>query len=158
MSEYGPARELAAFMIDVLRRDGGLNSYLFAGEAAINPNDYRIWSSDVELPEELRPILPRILLEIITDSANWEQETGIDDGPAEAWTHVFVPRDQGDLAEHIDARLRMIIGSTTFSNDRILGGQLIQTGRRIKGREAQFNDARRLSTPYAIRNIGVIAS
>lgn len=158
MPQFGPARELGAFLIEKLREDEALNSYLFAGEAAVDANDHRIWLSDVELPENLRPILPRVLIEIITDSSNWEQETGTDDGPAEVWTHTFTPRDQADLGEYIDARIRTVIGSTWVSTARILGGELIQTGRRVKAREPLFNDARRLSTPYAIRNIGVIAS
>lgn len=158
MPAFGPGRELAAVLVERLRDDEALNSYLFAGTAAVDPNDHRIWVSDVELPENLRSILPRILIEIITDSSNWEQETGTDDGPAEVWTHTFTPRDQGDLGEYIDARIRTVIGSTWFSTARILGGELIQTGRRVKARESQFNDARRLSSPYAIRNIGVIAS
>lgn len=162
-ARWGPEYELKAVVVAALRNDDVLTALLFPPDApASEPTDRRIYESDVYLPPELRYSLPRILVEVDGDSANWEQDDPAGDlGPATVRLHHFVPEDDRERIEDLAKRTTQVMatlrGSTPFEGDRIIAAELVKSGPRIKGREPAFNDAYRLTETYISRMVGVIA-
>lgn len=168
-STYTPAREVAKALVDAFRADtvwsnpGGLLFPAWANR--INSDDDRVYSNQVELPEDagVREQLPRILFEVLWQSALFEQEqSGILHGPVNVYVHVVVPRDQEEYGEQLVAqaflKIRSVLGplSTGALSARIIAAELVPTTGVLKDRIPAFNGAWEWIAGFRSQNVEVL--
>lgn len=160
-ARWGPEYELKIIIVAALRESTNLHALLFPSDVPqVNPLDTRVYESDAYLPAELRGVLPRLLVEVDSDTTNWEQEDPAGDlGPITVRLHHFVAQDDRERLEDMALQTSLImdlIGETPPAPDRIIASELVKTGVRVKNREPAFNDAYRLTETYLSRLVGVI--
>jgi hypothetical protein len=162
-ARWGPEYEMKRVIVAEMRGDSDLNALLFPADVpAVSPYDHRVFDSAADLPSNLRGILPRILVEVDSESIGYEQEDPAGDmGPITVRLHHFVEADDQERIEDLSKRTTEIIKRMHFETppapDRIIAAELVKAGIRIKNREPAFNDAYRLTETYLSRLVGVIA-
>lgn len=157
---YGPAHEVNRFLITTLRNDAPLQVLLFPtwSPTAVSANDIRIYNAHVAITDpNLLQVLPRIIVECQSDPLAVEQEDVARLADVKVWFHSVVPKDQYDLAEAIDVRIRTIISSTYLTSSRIIGSQLYEVDTRKRIVETAFYDAWRITSAFQTDNVGVLA-
>lgn len=157
---YGPAHELNRFLIGVLRNDGPLNTLLFPVWSPVIAGvpDTRIYNAHVAITDpKLLQILPRVIVECQQDVQNVEQPEPHKIATVNVWFHSIVPKDQYDLAEAIDVRIRTIMSSTYLTSARIIGSQLYEVDVRKRITETAFYDAWRITSAFQTEHVGVLA-
>lgn len=157
---YGPSHELNRFLIATLHNDAPLQVLLFPtwSPTAVSANDTRIYNAHVGITDpNLLQVLPRIIVECQSDPQYVEQPEPHKIANVSVWFHTVVPKDQYDLAEAIDVRIRTIMSSTYLTSSRIIGSQLYEVDTRKRIVETAFYDAWRLTSAFYAEHVGVLA-
>lgn len=157
---YDVGYELTGRIVAMLRGDTELHGLLFSTRPSVDPQDARIYQANVELPEgAVREVLPRILVDATENPLATEQRDADLVSPqagVSVFVHSFVEADQRQLGEQINARVRLVIGSTQASDSRIIAAELVPTGAMAPVREVAFRNAWRFTRSYRSPLVGVL--
>jgi len=157
---YGPAHEFNRLIITTLRADGPLQRLLFPfwNPVAVTDDDTRIYNAHVAIDDpKLLQILPRVIVECQQDVHDVEQPEFYRIASVAVWFHSIVPKDQYDLAEAIDVRIRTIMASTYLTSSRIITSPMYEVAPRKRITETAFYDAWRITSSFQAEHIGVLA-
>jgi hypothetical protein len=154
--KYEPDYLLEQRLIDLLRADTEMHALLFSLSPPIDTSDVRIYSAFTDIPERLRPIFPRLMLDVRGARAVYEQPAATQpQGPVRVITHCFVPAMHRRLAQQLDARMRYVFASTLLSTPSIIASGLVPEGQRLEVREIDFA-AWRITSQFRDPLVGVL--
>ena len=155
--------ELLGRIVTGLRANEVLMARLYSLKPSVDPQrDKRIYASDEDIPVKpvnVREVLPRVLVDVLEDPFETEQDTSATPlARATVFVHVLVEAYQRDVGEEINGLIRVILGSTQWSDSNIMAAALVPVGVLRPVREKAFRDAWRFTREYRSGLVGVNAN
>lgn len=149
-----PSDELRGRFIEVMRQDSVLHGLLFPPNVpAVGRLDARVYDITVELPSELRQVMPRIMVNTSPGTPPFEQVTMM--GPVTVTIHCLVDRQERWRSLALDTRIRQLMGATIWSTARIIVAEPVPSGVRESYREPYLDDAWRTTSTFITANVGI---
>jgi hypothetical protein len=160
-STYKPSTELQRRIIDLLRADPILSDPL-AGllfpqrMPKKGDTDVRVYSTQALQKGAASWVrtLPRIAVEGVQRSHDYEQDSPILVGPVKIYTYTVVDPEDEQLGEQIDAYLQGVLPSTWLSDARIITSKLTSDGDGRRERLEVFNGAWQFVGSYSTPSAG----
>lgn len=151
-----PRYQLEARLVELLHADATLNGLLFRDRPPVSEHDTRIYRETTTLPEDLREVLPRVLVGAREDAFDAEQDySAAPLAGVSVSIHALAESGQQKLTEAISSRIRVIVGSNRLSTSNIIASELVPVGVPRPVQEHGFQDAWRLTREYRADLVGV---
>ena len=157
-----PAYEAMGPVIGLLRADPELQALLFSETPSISPEDHRVWSAYVRIPDslpdsaEIRDAMPRVLVDIAGEPHQTEQAEGDMAAMLTITTHVHTESGDRATGEQIRGRLVALLTSTSLNGPTIMGAGIVLAATPPPVREPEWRDAWRLTTVFTVGIAGVV--